>query len=261
MIKYIKSNFKSILCVILAFCMIFSFIAPLSKILVSAGDSPAKMLYFKTTQTSASNRRLYQRAAVVEGETYYFSFWLSKDISFTPICRTDGSRSSINANIELIERLEKGESAFYTYSYTMPKNSNVTPVVFFGIQFTSTCEGYFFDASVYNVKDQEKTELLENPDFANDSLDRWAWDWDVWFAPSSTSTSNVGVKEWTNDSGTITLKVMDFDKTLIAEEEETPDKMLHIDYKGHTVKDKHANELYQAASVTKGETYLLIISK
>ncbi len=251
MSNYIKSNYKSILCVMLAFCVIFSLFAPLSKILASADDTPAKMLYFKTSE---SNKRLYQRAKVEVGETYYFSFAISSDVSFTPICHTDDKRYNVNANIELISREEKGECAFYTYGYKIPEKDNngndMPELVFFGIRLTSACEGYFFSASVYNKNDGNKTELFDNPDFANGSLDRWAWDWDIWFAPAPTSTSNVGVSEWTSPSGKTTLKVMDFDETLIKEEEiPLNKKMLYIE-----TSDKNKC-LYQRAAVQVGETY------
>lgn len=164
MSKYLKSNFKNVLCVALAFCMIFSLFVPLAKILASAEDTPAKMLYIKTAD---SDKRLYQRAVVEVGETYYFSFVLSSDISFIPICRTDDSRIAVDATITPVEQQKKGKCIFYTYSYTIPEKDNngnaISKSVFFGIQIKSACEGYFFSASVYTVKTKIRLNYLKIP--------------------------------------------------------------------------------------------------
>ena len=241
--KYIKSNFRSILCVVLALCVILGVWLPVSKNIVSAEIPPAKMLYIKTTDI---NKRLYQRAAVEVGETYYFSFGISTDIVFIPICRSDGIRNGINANIENINTEVKGSCTYYTYSFTIPakdnSNNSMSDLVFFGIQISSACEGYFFSSTLYNSEDISKTELFANPDFANGTLAEWAWDWDIWFRGG-----DLNKTEWFNS--TTTLKVMNFDKSLIAEEEIGP-KMLYIKT------SETGKEIYQRAAVTPGETYI-----
>jgi len=242
---------KKVLSCILAITLLLSVI-PMA--VVSAADStiPQYMLYIDTTDTG---KRLYQRVAVEVGQTYYFSFGISSDISFTPVCRTDSDRYAVEANIQQVSKGTKGDVTLYTYSYTIPetfvdRDGNtvaMTSLVFFGIQIKAACKGYFFDASVYNAADANKTELFEVAAFSNGTLDRWAWDFEKWFAASSHSTNNVGVTEWTNDAGTTTLKVLPFDEGLLVDETVVP-KMLYIE----TTAPK---AFYARASVTVGETY------
>lgn len=239
--------FKKIISCILAITLILA-IVPVSVVSAASSTIPQNMLYINTSETG---KRLYQRAVVEVGETYYFSFGISSDIVFNPLCRTDGSRNAVNANITQLSKGVKGDVTIYEYSYTIPETDNngnaMTDSVFFGIQISSGCEGYFFDASVYNAADESKTELLENPDFSEGVLDRWAWDWDVWFAASVHSTSNVGVKEWTNEAGTTTLRVVPFDDALLVDENAVP-KMLYINTTA-------PERLMALADVKVGETY------
>lgn len=238
---------KKVLSCILALTLLLSII-PMAVVSAESSTFPQNMLYIKTEETG---KRLYQRVAVEVGQTYHFSFGISSDISFTPVCRTDSNRYGVDANIQEVSKGTKGDVTLYTYSYTIPETDNngnaMTSMVFFGIQIKSACEGYFFDASVYNAADESKTELFDIAAFSTGTLDRWAWDFDIWFASSVHSVNNVGFTEWTNEAGTTTLKVLPFDDSLLVDETVVP-KMLYINTSA-------PKALYARASVTVGETY------
>lgn len=208
---------KRVIALLLAL-LIFSTISN-TAILADTDVSP-KMLYIKTNENW---KELYQKAKVVAGETYYFTFSTSAKVAFRPICTSDNNRVTVNANIQLVKKQTNDGYNDYIYSYTIPavdENGNsTTEAVFVGIAFTSPYDGYFFNASFYNANDSEKKQLFLNADFSN-NLDEWAWGWDQWFG----IWSQKGISEWSNS--TTTLKLVDYDEKLL--EEKPPEKMLHI---------------------------------
>ena len=197
-----KISFKGMLCVLLSFCVVLAVFMPFTKMFASAADSPSKMLYIKTAVADD----LIQRAKVEVGETYYLTFGLSNTIkNFNVICRTDSQRRNMDANIQQVEKVDKGGSTIYTYSYTIPEKDKqgkaMTDLVFFGIKPAAGSEGYFFDVSIYNSKDAAKTELFTNPDFSGGLLNGWCWGW-TWLKSSLSSDKT-------------TLEVVDYDEALL----------------------------------------------
>ena len=100
--------FKKAIALFLSSVFLFMTV-PAVSILSKAEDIviPQKMLYIKAT---AANE-LMQRASVEVGETYYFSFGLSNTIEkFGIVCRTDGLRYAVDANIQQVEKSDNGSN-------------------------------------------------------------------------------------------------------------------------------------------------------
>lgn len=239
-----KNNFKCLLCVVFAFCILSSVFVPFTKIFVSADTPYTKMLYIK----SSAPEELMQTAAVTIGETYYFSFGISSKLTdFDIVCQTDDRRREIDVNPQLINKIEKGDSFVYTYSITIPEktvnNKPVTDKVFVGLLFSGSIEGYIYEPSLYIADDINKTELFINR-FNGGVLDNWTFGY-TWFG----EWDGIDVTEWSDDA--TTLKVVDYNDYLFGIGGAGSDKKMYY------IKSSGPKELIHQAPVEPGETYYL----
>jgi len=241
-----KLNGKKILCVALSLCVVLAIFLPIVRIIATADNVPDKMLHIETTENW---KELYQKAPVEAGKTYNFAFSVSSNVTFTPICVSDGGRVTINADIKQREKEENTGYTDYVYSYEIPDKdaygSAITPEIFIGIAFTSAEDGYFFNSSFYAADDTNKTELFANPDFSSGVLDNWAWGWDQWFGVWSAN----GMTEWSNSTTVLTVEI--FDENAFNGEKVV--KMMYI-------KTTSPQYLMHRAKVEMGETYHFVFS-
>ena len=177
-------------------------VVTLDESLLEKNQDEKHMLHIKTSRA----KELMQRVPVKAGESYEFSFSLTHNLkNFTMVCLSDGKRRPVDANIQAVSEVEKDGYTVYTYRYTIPatyvdsegNSVPMTDTVFFGMKAAGTFEALFFDASVHNVNDASKIELLNNPEFKLE-LNDWAWGWDAWFAHSDTAPA--GMTRWENES-------------------------------------------------------------
>ena len=177
-------------------------VVTLDESLLEKKQDEKHMLHIKTSRA----KELMQRVPVKAGENYEFSFSLTHNLkNFTMVCLSDGKRRPVDANIQAVSEVEKDGYTVYTYRYTIPatyvdsegNSVPMTDTVFFGMKAAGTFEALFFDASVHNVNDASKIELLNNPEFKLE-LNDWAWGWDAWFAHSDTAPA--GMTRWENES-------------------------------------------------------------
>ena len=177
-------------------------VVTLDESLLEKNRDEKHMLHIKTSRA----KELMQRVPVKAGESYEFNFSLTHNLkNFTMVCLSDGKRRPVDANIQAVSEVEKDGYTVYTYRYTIPatyvdsegKDVPMTDTVFFGMKAAGTFEALFFDASVHNVNDPAKIELLNNPEFKLE-LNDWAWGWDAWFSHSDATPA--GMDRWENES-------------------------------------------------------------
>lgn len=181
------------------------------------------MLYFKGTKRGP----LYQRLEDLKPNgTYIMSFDVSNNVTgVTPALAKNSSRGGLAfTSCTYVDGVDHGRYTTYTYEVVLPSELTVeggveTYMAFIGVTFSqpSAEEGGFITNISLKEKINETTlseELFENGDFYNGYLDKWCWEWNVWF-----NSLNYGQYKGTfthsNQYGSseIYLEVMKFDES------------------------------------------------
>ncbi len=177
---------------------------------------------------SAAHKGVFgTQITAVAGESYTFKFGISNTVDFDVVMFDKDSRhQNLGASANLKSSENKGGYTLYEYEVVVPASVTKTTVVI-GLLFneTSTFECYFFDASCYRTLDTNKFELISNGNFAEGYLNGWLWKYTTFG-----STANLTEKTFAEDNKEITVKVLEFDETLMPD---NSTKMLKINSAGH----------------------------